>query len=263
MNIFSRNVELYDFSRGARHWAYCDRGRDVTLGGLTYQYSPIKRGSISESADVSHNTLDITASQDLPFLDQFRGSMPMEPIGLTVRKQNAGNGSVAVIWIGEVGGVEFGTSAATIHGLPPLASLQALGLKRSWQKSCPHVVYGAGLGQCNASRAAMQTSATLTTVTGNVVHAAAFAGQDDGWWSGGYIEWQVGEATERRFISAHVGDMVILLTPALVAVGTVVTALPGCDHSLATCDVKFKNSDNYGGQPFIPEKNPMGPESIY
>src|SRR5579885_3418435 len=130
MSLFSRNVELYEFARGAKRWAYCDRGDAVAVSGLTYQYARLKRGSISETADASHNTLDITAPQDLPLLDQFRGVQPMQPISLTLSRQRVSDGSISVIWIGEIGSVEFGVSTATIHCLPPLASLRALGLKR-------------------------------------------------------------------------------------------------------------------------------------
>lgn len=273
MGLFSRNAELYDFARVAQHWRYTSASGTLSVSGADYQNAAIKRGRISEQADPSHNTLDITAPQDLPLLDEYRGNVPNQPINLVLYRQNVGNGSIATIWSGEIGSVEWGVSTAVIHCLPPLASLRALGLKRNWQRQCPHVLYGAEPGGCNASRAAVQVSATITQVTGNVIHAAEFASRPDGWWSGGYIEWPVASGTERRFIVDHTGDSVSLLTPAApLAVGAVVTALPGCDHTLATCASKFTssnpadvdgNSANYGGQPGIPVKDPFGSKPIY
>lgn len=266
MSLFSRNVELYDFQRGATHWTYCDRGGAVTVAGLNYQYAPIKRGSIAEGSDASHNTLELTVPQDLTLLDLFRGQAPAEPVQVALRRQRISDGGLATLWTGEVGGVTFSSSTATIQCLPPLASLRALGLRRNWQKQCPHVLYGAEPGGCNASRSAVQVSATITQVTGNVVRAAAFAAQPNGWWTGGYIEWPVsnGAGVARRFIADHSGDAVTLLTQAApLGVGAVVTALPGCDHTLATCSSKFANAVNYGGQPWIPLKNPFGSSPIY
>jgi uncharacterized phage protein (TIGR02218 family) len=272
MGLFSRNIELLDFQRGARHWYYAIGNRDAVVGGATYLPSALQRGGISESTDLTRNTLDLTAPQDLPFLDQFRGTAPMQPIDVVLRKQKVSDGSIATLWQGTLGGVTWSTHDAKIHCLPPMASLQALALKRCWQVGCPHVLYGAGDGQCNASRAAVQASAAITAVSGNVVHAAAFAAQADGWWAGGYFTWQNGETTEVRFITDHAGDAVTLMTPALMEVGIVVDALPGCNHTMATCASKFTssnpadtngNSANYGGQPGIPKKNPFGVDSIY
>lgn len=272
MSLFSRNVEFIDIARSAAHWRYACGNRVVTYNGVTYQPAAIQRGSISESADLTRNTLDLTMPQDLDVLDQFRGVAPSEPLSVLVLRQKISDGSVSIIWGGVVGGVTWGTHDVQMHCLPPMASMEALALRRNWQVACPHVLYGAGDGMCNASRTAVQATATITAVAGNVIHAAAFAAQPDGWWAGGYIQWQSGQMTEWRTITNHTGDAVTLMTPALMGVGTVVTALPGCDHTLATCASKFTstnpadtngNSANYGGQPGIPVKNPFGSDNIY
>lgn len=263
MGLFARKVELYDFSYGVAHFRYANGVRAVSWQSQQYDPAALDRGAIHAGSDPSRNTLDITAPLSLPLLDLFRPVGTLQRIGLTLYRQNV-NGSTAAIWNGEIGSVEFAGDKATIHCLPPLAALNSLGLKRAWQKSCPHVLYGAGLGQCNASRTAVQTSATLTGVAGDVINAAAFAAQADGWWAGGYIEWDDGTVVQRRFISSHAADAVTLLTPAApLVVGDVVTALPGCDHTLATCNSKFANAVNYGGQPWIPTKNPMGGQEVF
>lgn len=263
MSLFSRYVELIDIARGAAHWRYACGNRVVTYQGVDYQPAAIQRGSISESADLTRNTLDLTFPQDLDVLANFMGVAPSQPMSVMLLRQKISDGTTNVIWSGTVGGVTWETHDVKMHCLPPMASMQALALKRAWQVACPHVLYGAGDGMCNASRTAVQVSATITAVAGNVIHAAAFAAQPDGYWAGGYIEWQTGQVTERRFITNHTADAVTLLTPALTDAGTVVTALPGCDHTLATCQAKFNNAANYGGQPWIPQKNPFGADNIY
>ena len=65
----------------------------------------------------------------------------------------------------------------------------------------------------------------------------------------------------RRLLMAALA--ITILTPALLAVGRVLATYPGCDGTWNTCINKFNNWKNYGGQPWIPIKNPMGGESIY
>lgn len=262
MSLFARKVELYEFTFGVAHFLYTAGGRDITVASQTYTHAAIGRGSINESIDVSRNSLDITAPLELPLLDLFRPIAPVAPVGVVVRKYQGT--TLSTIWNGEIGSAEFNGSGCTLHCVSPMSSARATGLKRNWQKQCPLVLYSTGLGQCNANKEAVKALATLTGVAGNVIHAAAFAAQADGWWSGGYIEWNDGHILQRRWISSHTGDALTLMTPAAPLIETsIVSVFPGCDHTLATCDSKFNNADNYGGQPWIPEKNPMGSQEVY
>lgn len=263
MGLLSRKTRLFDFARGSQHWRHASGQRDIVYQTQAYAQASIKAGKLSESADVTRNTLDLAVSLDLPLLDLYKGSAPAEPISLQMLSLDSITGVADTLWIGEVGSVEFVTHQATIHCLPPLATMRALALKRCWQKACPLVLYSAGPGQCNADRTTATLAATLTYVSGKAVQAAEFATLPDGRLNGGYIEWQVGAATERRFIVGHIGDTLTLLTPALTAVGTRVNSLWGCDHSLAGGCTDHNNTDNYGGQPWIPIKNPFGADAVF
>lgn len=264
MSFFARNIEFYDFARGAMHWRYVSENRPLSYLGQAYGYASIKRGRLAQSQELTRNTLDLTVPETLPLLDLYRGGAPLDIITVTMYQQRKSNGVTAVAWMGELGSVSFGSGGtATIHCLPPMAGLKANGLKRCWQKGCGLVVFSAGRGQCNAQRAAMRVDATLTSVSGSEIKAAAFAGYPSNWFANGDIEWQAGVVTERRFVTSHTGDTLTLLTPAGAGVGTVVAAYPGCDQSLATCDAKFHNAVNYGGQPWLPQKNPFGSDSVF
>lgn len=262
MSVLARRVELYEFAYGATRFRYSAGARAALLASQTYAPYPIGRAAINESADPSRNALDITAPLALPLLDLYRPSGPLAPVGVKIYRLR---GTTAdTIWTGEIGSVEFTGKDATLHCLSPLAGMRGMGLTRNWQKACPLTLYGAGLGQCNASREAVKVSATVTQVAGRVVHAAAFAAQPNGWWNGGYLEWSDGSVLQRRWITGHTDDAVTLMTPAAPLLPTmVVTALPGCDHSLATCAAKFGNAANYGGQPGIPVTNPMGSKEVF
>jgi uncharacterized phage protein (TIGR02218 family) len=45
--------------------------------------------------------------------------------------------------------------------------------------------------------------------------------------------------------------------------GDVLSLYPGCDHSMATCISKFNNLVNYGGFPYMTQKNPWSNVSIF
>lgn len=264
MSWFAGYTEFYDFARGAQHFRYTTVDRPLTYQQQAYTYAAIKRSGLSESPDLTRNTLDLTAPATLPLLDLYRGAALLDVVNVTLYRMSRSDSSVQARWVGTIGSVSFVAGGqATIHCLPPMASLQATGLKRCWQRACPHVVYGAGLGQCNADQASMRVDATLTGVQGSTVQAAEFASKPDNWFALGWIEWPDGTATQRRFVIQHVGDTLTLLTPARAAVGTVVSTFPGCDQSLATCHDKFNNDVNFGGQPWIPETNPFGNNSVY
>jgi len=261
MGFFDRTPELYLFSRGAATWRYTSDDRDVIVGQSTYAQAALKRGAISESADLTRNTLDINAPESLPLLQLFKPSAPLDLIQINLLALPKGATTPVMKWSGLIGSVTFATGGkATIHCLPPSASLKANGLTRAWQKSCPHTL---GDSQCMVSMAAFKVTGTLTSVQGNVIQAAAFASKPDGWFAGGYILWPDGVNTQRRFVLQHTGQTLTLLTPALCAVGTVVDAYPGCDHTLATCATKFGNDINYGGQPWIPDVNPFGSNPVF
>lgn len=261
MGFFSRTSELYQFSRGAATWSYTSDDRAVVTSQQTYVAAALKRGAISESADLTRNTLDIQTPDSLPLLDLFKPSAPLDLIRVTLLSLPKGATVPTLKWAGLIGSVTFATGGkATIHCLPPSASLKANGLTRCWQKNCPYTL---GDTQCLVSMATFMVSGTLTSVQGNVVQAAAFASKPDGWFSGGYLLWPDGVNTQRRFVLQHTGQTLTLLTPALCAVGTVVDAYPGCDHTLSTCSSKFNNDINNGAQPWIPEVNPFGNNAVF
>lgn len=263
MGWFGRKSELYDWQRGPQHWRYTTDDRPQVY--LQQTYAPVagmKRGSISESNEPNKNTLDVTVPVDLAFLDLFRGRTPTERLLLTVYERKRDN-SVVRRWIGEIGNVTWSDTKVVLRHFPPSASQTTNGLKECWQKNCPHMVYSAGLGLCNAAQETMRVNATVSSVSGSVVQSSAWATKPDGWFDGGWVQWGEGTAIERRFVIQHTGDTLTLMTPALLPVGTVVATYPGCDGTIDTCINKFGNWLNYGGFPWWPTKNPMGNEAIY
>lgn len=265
MGLFSRHSELYDFARGPQHWYYTSDGGDVVYAGVTYAAQPgLKRNAIVLTQELEKAALQITVPWDFPLLAIYRPTPPSQRVTVTVRRLAKGATTAAIAWTGVVTDVSDPDEHSSILDCAGgLSQLTANGLRRKWQGGCPLTVYGSGLGQCNKPMADVRTDGTVTGGTGTTVQAAAFATHPDGWFNGGFISWQVGVATEMRFVVTHVGNTLNLLTPAVLAVGQSVAAYPGCDHTVLGGCTKLNNVPNYGGQLYLPVKNPMGNNPIF
>jgi uncharacterized phage protein (TIGR02218 family) len=111
-------------------------------------------------------------------------------------------------------------------------------------------------------RSAHWSVATVTGISGLVLSVDALADKP---YAGGFVEWVDGDGNaERRFIRDFSGTDLTLTQPFQgIAVDDEVTVSPGCDHTMATCDEVYDNLPNYGGFPFIPQKNPFGGNPVY
>ncbi len=79
----------------------------------------------------------------------------------------------------------------------------------------------------------------------------------DGYFTQGIITMTSGlNAGLSGMIQTHANGTLRLVRPFIfpVALNDQFTATAGCDHTLATCTTKFSNNINFGGQPFIPNK---------
>ena len=265
MSLFNRYSEFYDFTRGTQHWRHTTDARDVDYVGQTYVATPgMKRSAIVLTQELEKAALQITVPWDFPLLSIYRPTPPLQKVTVGVYRLAKGAPTAEALWTGIVMTLDdVGDSSATIQCAGGLAMLTNNGLHRKWQKGCPLVLYGGGLGQCNKSPVDVRVDGTVTLSTGTTLKAAAWAGQVDTWFSGGFIEWSTGVVTDRRFVVNHIGDTLSLLTPASIPVGTPVAAYPGCDHTDAGGCTKLANNINYGGQKYIPLKNPMGGDPIF
>lgn len=265
MSLFSREIELFDFSMGDRHWRYADVDRDVVVGGgITYTAARgLKRSRFVDSPEESKNTLEITAPIDLSLLSIFRPYPPMALVHLRVLRIRVSDGFVSNAWSGIVSDVSNDDYMATIRAETLMAVVSGNGLRRCWQVACPLALYSRGVGACNVVEDEFRVDGVVQLSAGTTLKASAIDAKDDGWFKGGFIRWQVDGEFDFRFVVSHVGDTLTLLTPAAIPIGTDVAFFPGCDHTLTMCDEKFDNAENYGGQHTIPKPNPFGSDPVF
>lgn len=263
-------VELYAFTRGPSAWYFTSSDRDILFGGKTYLTSPMKRNRIESTQDIGKGTLKVETSVRNPFVQQYIAASPTEVVEISVSRIHASDADPAVIFVGRVINVEFADSAAIVVCQSVQSSLRRPGLRRMYQTTCPHVLYGP---HCNVLRLSFSVVAVLSavSVSGLDLTSASFIininpTYDGSWFVGGYVEVNQGGVVSTRFVTGHnnaSGALTLNLPLPSVSTGDTVTAYPGCDHGNTTCRAKFSNIDNYGGFPFIPEKNPMDGTSIF
>ena len=257
-----RPVELYEFINGATAYRYTSADGDVVYGGNTYTAAPIARGAVEATSETARLALEITCARDIPVLDLFALMPPENVVALTLRRLHAGDGEAIILWMGRVLNVTWNTASAKIHCESVYTSLKRTGLRRLYQKNCPLGLYGP---VCNLDRTNFDLSRTVATISGVTIVVTTMAGYADGYFAGGYLEWERTTGVfERRMIRSHVGTAITVSfpIPGLVTSAAVVL-YPGCDHTLATCDGKFANRLNYGGQPYYPDKNPFNGVALY
>lgn len=258
----ARPVELFTFSRGTVAWRFTSADRDRSVGGDAFVAATIIRGGISQGSELNRSALTLKVPREFPIAQMFAQGVPVDTIVLRVQQYHEGDDQVAGVWGGRVVNVAFTSEGAEIACEPVYTSVRAMGLRRRYQRQCPHALYGKG---CEVDPAAFVLVSEVSAVEGNAITAPGLDAHPDGWWEGGYLQYEIEPGVvERRFIFGHTGETVTTLTrPAGLLPDMEVQFFPGCDHSESTCASKFANLLNYGGMPDIPLKNPFGNSPIY
>ena len=261
-------IELYQFTRGTANWRFTSADEDITFQTNLFEAVPISRSRIVSTQEINKSTLKISMSRRNAFVQQFVASSPSDVITLTVYRVHGADFEPSVTFIGRVSNVDFKENGAEVVVSSNQSMLKRPGLRRAFQTTCPHVLYGE---QCKANRALFKTTATLFAASGLTLTSADFIISvnptfDATWFVGGYVDFVLDGLTNRRFITAHdnvAGTITLNLSFVGITSGDTVAAFAGCDRTPETCVGKFANIDNYGGFPFIPKKNPMDGTPIF
>lgn len=255
-------ILLFTFQRNITRWRYTGADEDKIVNTELYESYAIDAPPFEGSDDTSKSSINLDVVATLPFLDQYRSGAPSEVITLTINKYHEGESEIETPWVGRVVNVVFQENTAKIRCEPVSTSMRRPVLPRRYQANCPYDLYNPKT--CKVDKEAFKVIATVASVTGTTINSPQFDALPDGYFIGGYIEWSIGSNIERRNIIAHVGANITVSLPFTGIAATVqVNAFPGCAHTMSVCNSKFNNVDNYGGQPFFGNKNPMTGTPIY
>ena len=264
-----RPAELYYFRFGSdptAFYAYTDVEDEVVYDGVTYAPVPIKRGAIVASGSLDKSRMSVRVPLSTEIAELFRVYPPGQVVTLTIRGGHLSDTDMEfpVIWVGRVLQCSRNDDNGPEGDLtcePASTSMRRSGLRRHYQLSCPHVLYEAGDGLCNANKLAATSTAAITALT---YTSLTFA---PGWngalatakYIGGMVSWVTPFLREQRTILRITGDTLTLTGPTTgLAVTDVVDIILGCNHQTTDCETIHNNILNYGGQPYIPLKNPTG-----
>lgn len=264
-------VELYEFARTTVDlstpcmpittttvlYRYTSADADVNFESNDWTATPIQRSAVEATREMNRNNLTLTVPRNFEIADLFRVSPPSDVILLTVYRYHRDDANKVVLWMGRVLNCEWGDGLARLTCEPVATSMRRPGLRRLYQKQCPHVLYA-----CGVDRTAFDHATTVSAISGSTLTVASLGAHP---YAGGFVEWTPSAgAVERRFIRSFSGTDLVLSRPFDgLAVSDDVTVYPGCDHTMATCDTVFNNLPNYGGFPFVPTKNPFGGNPVY
>jgi uncharacterized phage protein (TIGR02218 family) len=260
-----RDAQRLRSVRGATKWAYCNADRFITHQGQTYAPISISDDGVRITGETTADVLKVTGPASLAVAQLFRVVAPSAEIELVVRDFHFGetdaSSSSQVAWVGSISGVgwpQVDRCAIACESLG--ASLDRPGLHLTYQVDCPHTLFDRN---CRVDRSPWAVPATLTAVTALTVTCATFAAQPDGHFSGGYVEWPIGDGElDSRTVETHVGGVLTLMGGSYgLAVGQAVTAYPGCRQTRAYCNSKFNNLPNHGGFD-LPGKSPFDGDPV-
>lgn len=263
--FFGRPVELYQFTYGPRLQdvvRYTDGEEAIVFDGNEYTPMTIQRGQINNSGTLDKSSMEINLPHSTTIPQLFRVYPPGHVVGLTIFQGDAADpdNQFLAIWVGRVLSVSFEGVEAKLNGEPVSTSFRRSGLRRNYQYMCPHVLYGP---QCQANKTAATVPAEVVSVDGRqVVLDGSLTGPE--LYAGGMLEWEratgLWESRTILEVSTVGGNTALLLTglPTGLSGGMSVSAVRGCRHTLPACRDDHNNANNYGGDPWIPMKNPIG-----
>lgn len=252
-------LELYEFTEGTNRYYYTNAADDFVLGDTVYKSVQISRANIELSSEVSKGSLAITFPRDNEFAIRFIGQLYDFVSTITVKRGHSSDpdSQFLVYWRGRVVSGKADGAYVELACESVFTSLRRHGVRARYQRNCRHVVYGLA---CGLSQSLYEDDGTVIGIVGLVLTIPAAASRADGWFTGGLLRIPGGPL---RLITSHVGTQVTLARPLLdLEGGMAVKLAPGCDHLHTTCTGKFNNTNNFGGFPYIPLKNPFGGTSL-
>lgn len=268
-NYHGQPAQLYKFRMGDRTWTYNTSDgpiefTDPETGDLeVYEGLPISNDGMSHSADIANDEIKVTIPTSADFANLFIGTPPSETIWLIVRRKHYDSAEAPVLWSGTLkSGRRSNRVTLEVTGKTLLGSLNRIGLRLSWGRSCPHALYDR---QCGVDPNAFAVTSAVSTVGPDWLTMSAAAGFANGWFSGGIVEFLGPHGTmERRGIESHVlGRITLLGTSEGIAADDLVTIYPGCERIMSVCVAKFNNRLNYGGITHLPNKSPFDGDPVF
>jgi uncharacterized phage protein (TIGR02218 family) len=265
-NTGSLPVTLYRFTRGSIQYCYCAADRDTLYNNAVYAATPITDSGIKQSSEEVDDDVVITLPWTAAVTMLYDGTPPSDEVFLTISELQFGDTTAYLTWTGSIVSCRKKDNATAEITCQTIAqSFLRDGLTMTYSRSCPYFLYDPTTCQVNPE--IFQVRGIITQISGQDIFAANVGTKPDGWFNGGYVEWQIGGTTdtyERRAIDTQAGtDCTLIGLPDGLAVGMLVNFYPGCDRTCQTCQNKFDNLPNNGATPYLPGLSPFNDINVF
>jgi len=273
-------IQLFLFRYGTEageYYAYTDHTEEKTvdhgapLGEITYSPVPIQRGGIESNGTLDKSALRLSTDIGTDLAEIFRVYPPASVVALTIFEGHLDDPDeeFVVIWAGRVVAAQRIKSELALSAEPVSTSLRRPGLRAAYGYGCRHVLYGP---KCQANKAAATVSSTVVSINGSAISLAP------GWEGAfppekflrGMVEWVTdGGSIDARMIIRVDGDTLSLAgLPNGLSVSDPIDVVLGCNHKAyaeegGDCQPLHDNILHYGGERWIPLKNPIGTYNNY
>jgi len=254
----SRPAELYTITVGSQVYRYTSAEDSITDGASTFTaLEGLERSSLSAGGPTDNiGAISIKVPGTNAVAAQYVEGVPGQLSTVEIDRYQRGDGSTARIFEGKIRAVTFtdGGNTAEIEVLPSFEAISREIPRFKFSSLCNNVLYDARCQVDDTSASFRLSAAACTAVSGRTITVTGADANGDGHYTGGFVENAAGD--DRRLILDQTGTVLTLLLPFTDSpLGTNVTVLAGCDHTIDTCQSKFDNVVNFGGFPFVPTKN--------
>lgn len=262
-------ITLYRFQVNVnRFFRYTDSEKDFVFGDEVFEAFPISSSDVTNTSLLDRTPYEIKVPKTLPlanFLKEFPPSYVMRAEVFLVHPELAPDERQR-IFVGKLTGISTKGPEGLIICDTMDSSFRNPGLRRTYQRQCPHVLYGPA---CKAAKTALGLEVLPLSAGLNTLALGDFPiAEDPASYLGGTAEWDVEDGKVVRNIIGAYRDVdtlrLSLAGPASSAEpGSIVAVYKGCERTEASCGDRFGNILNYGGQPWIPLENPIGSISTF
>ena len=250
-----RSALLYVFTAGNETTYYTSYGTVITYESQVYLPRPIRRSGFVYDTKLKSIKMKITAPVMEPFLKSIAAA-PYKSCSVQLRRIFLDDPtSQHILFTGDILGVQIRDRVAQATCISEKGVFSKRVPRVFYQAWCNHTLFDSG---CGLGEGAWRVDAQISAINNSETESPTFGLYDDGYFTGGVLRF----LDDQRLITHHVKAdcKVVLLVPfsADLAVGNIVTALPGCSGDPAVCKAKFNNfDDHFVGFPYIPTDNPI------
>lgn len=245
--------ELYQIVSGSTTYRYTSYNSQLLFQGNTYTPASIKRGGFSHDNEFSSVDVTLTAAVNPLFL-KFVANYPIEPTNVKIyRAISSDLTDYVTLFNGYIKNVSISDNQASVTCSARSVYLEKKLPRIIYQAHCNHDIYDNG---CGVSEILYRVPGAVTALSGSTITASPWTAYADDYFLGGLVRF----GDDARLITESVqstGTLTLQVPFDLrVKVGTLVTAIPGCDGNPETCVNRFNNLTKFLGFPYIPSRNP-------